>query len=351
MLCIGGCATMCEAKKYADNLYIRTDMNAEIATGHVMRCLSIADAASSLGLAPVFILADDNALELVSGKGYEAVVLGTTWNHMDEELPALLDVIKKRNIKSLLVDSYMVTYNYLKRLSEEVKVSYIDDIDAFEYPVERIICYANFYSKCSYAKRNNEKDLLLGCKYAPLRQEFKNLSAKVVNDNINRILLLTGGADPYHALKKILDALAGSGWAIDVICGRYNTDYDYMVKKYQNDEKINIIQHTNKLIDYMKEADVAISAGGSTLYELCAVGTPTITYALADNQLDNVRQFKNDGLMPYVGDVRHDDFVSNILGCMEMMAQTDYRRKISAKMQMLVDGNGAERIAKALGGL
>jgi spore coat polysaccharide biosynthesis predicted glycosyltransferase SpsG len=101
----------------------------------------------------------------------------------------------------------------------------------------------------------------------------------------------------------------------------------------------------------MKEADVAVSAGGSTLYELCAVGTPTITYAIADNQLDNVKQFKNDGLMPYAGDVRHDDFVSNILKYMEAMVQTDYRMEISAKMQMLVDGNGAERIVKELGGL
>jgi spore coat polysaccharide biosynthesis predicted glycosyltransferase SpsG len=162
---------------------------------------------------------------------------------------------------------------------------------------------------------------------------------------------MTGGTDPYHALKRILDALTGFGCTIDVICGRYNTDYDYMVKKYQNDEKIKIIQHTDKLIDYMKEADVAVSAGGSTLYELCAVGTPTITYAIADNQLDNVKQFKNDGLMPYAGDVRHDDFVSNILKYMEAMVQTDYRMEISAKMQMLVDGNGAERIVKELGGL
>jgi spore coat polysaccharide biosynthesis predicted glycosyltransferase SpsG len=220
--------------------------------------------------------------------------------------------------------------------------------------VERIICYANCYSKFSYAEKNAgvyAKKLLLGCAYAPLRQEFKNLPPKVINDNVNRILLMTGGTDPYHALKRILDALTGFGCTIDVICGRYNTDYDYMVKKYQNDEKIKIIQHTDKLIDYMKEADVAVSAGGSTLYELCAVGTPTITYAIADNQLDNVKQFKNDGLMPYAGDVRHDDFVSNILKYMEAMVQTDYRMEISAKMQMLVDGNGAERIVKELGGL
>jgi UDP-2,4-diacetamido-2,4,6-trideoxy-beta-L-altropyranose hydrolase len=351
MLYIGGHDTMSEAGKYADNLYIRTDMNAEIATGHVMRCLSIADAASALGLSPVFILADDNAVELVSGKGYEAIVLGTAWNHMDEELPSLLDVIEKRDIKSILIDSYMVTYDYMKRLSEVVRVSYIDDIDAFEYPVERIICYANYYSKFSYAKKNNQNKLLLGCKYAPLRQEFKNLPAKSISDNVNRILLLIGGTDPYHALKRMLDALAGAGYTIDVICGRYNADYDYMAGKYQNDEKVNIIRHTDKLIDYMKAADVAISAGGSTLYELCAVGTPTISYAFADNQLDNVRQFQNDGLMPYAGDVRHDDFVRNILEYMDVMVQTDYRSGISAKMQSLVDGNGAERIAKELGGL
>ena len=64
----------------------------------------------------------------------------------------------------------------------------------------------------------------------------------------------------------------------------------------------------------MQEADLAISAGGTTLYELCAVGTPTICYSMADNQLDNVRQFEKDGLMYYAGDARQDGFVSGVSG-------------------------------------
>ena len=62
----------------------------------------------------------------------------------------------------------------------------------------------------------------------------------------------------------------------------------------------------------MKKVDVAISAGGTTLYELCACGTPTISYSFADNQLNNVKQFDEDGIIPYAGDVRYEDISLSI---------------------------------------
>lgn len=64
---------------------------------------------------------------------------------------------------------------------------------------------------------------------------------------------------------------------------------------------------------YMMEADIAISAGGSTLYELCAIGTPTISYSFADNQLDNVTKFAEDGLIAYAGDARYQNVVPKII--------------------------------------
>ena len=62
----------------------------------------------------------------------------------------------------------------------------------------------------------------------------------------------------------------------------------------------------------MKKADIAISAGGTTLYELCACGTPTISYSFADNQLDNVEQFQKDELIDYAGDVRKTNIFENV---------------------------------------
>ena len=99
----------------------------------------------------------------------------------------------------------------------------------------------------------------------------------------------------------------------------------------------------------MTEADVVISAGGTTLYELCACGTPSISYSMADNQLLNVEQFCEDKLIPYAGDLRQDAVVSNVLALLESQSmQYESRKEVSSKMQELIDGRGAKRIARKI---
>ena len=95
----------------------------------------------------------------------------------------------------------------------------------------------------------------------------------------------------------------------------------------------------------MKSADIAVSAGGTTLYELCACGTPTISYAFADNQLNNVIQFQEDEIIDYAGDARCGNLIEKILYYLEQYrSDKDLRLKRARKMQQLVDGNGSMRI-------
>ena len=100
---------------------------------------------------------------------------------------------------------------------------------------------------------------------------------------------------------------------------------------------------------YMQRADMAVAAGGTTLYELCAVGTPTISYSFADNQLDNVRQFEEDEIIDYAGDVRQEDVIGKINIYLDRYYENQILRQERAKkMQALVDGKGARRIAEVL---
>ena len=79
-------------------IYIRTDMNDQIATGHIMRCLSIADGLRKIGESVKFIVADENAVALIKERGYSSIILGADWNNMDEEIPMLEKIIHKFNI-------------------------------------------------------------------------------------------------------------------------------------------------------------------------------------------------------------------------------------------------------------
>ena len=100
----------------------------------------------------------------------------------------------------------------------------------------------------------------------------------------------------------------------------------------------------------MQECDLAISAAGTTLYELCATGIPTITYTLADNQLIAADQFAKQGIMINAGDCRHDkDFISHLEYLMESISlNLQKRANMAEKMQQLVDGLGVERIVNTL---
>ena len=98
-----------------------------------------------------------------------------------------------------------------------------------------------------------------------------------------------------------------------------------------------------------KQADIAISASGSTLFELCAVGTPTICYTLADNQIKGGERFGKDGIMLYAGDIRDGGTFDTITQNLTNLSDDfDGRERISHKMQKVVDGRGATRIVQGI---
>lgn len=330
-------------------IYIRVDMNETIATGHMMRCLSIADAARRMGYGATFILADRMAVELLDERGYRSIVLNTQWDQMDAEIDAILRVIEEKKIHRLLVDSYQVTEKYLSALKAVTEVVYIDDMNSFVYPVDKLICYANYANRMDYTAGYGNTELFLGTDYAPLRHEFADIGSKYIKPSVENVAVLSGGTDHYGIIEKILDAICGENdKEINVICGRYYQEYSMLVKKYQGYGNVRIHRSVDNIVDYMVKADVAISAGGVTLYELCACGTPAISYSFADNQFKNVRKFDEDGIIDYAGDVRSDDVVGRIQVLLQQYRKAKVRRMKSIQMRKMVDGKGAGRIVELL---
>ena len=331
-----------------DTVFIRVDMNPVIATGHMMRCLSIADAVTKFGKKVIFITADEYPSELLIQRGYENIVLHTDWKRMEEETVKLKTLIKEYGVKKLLVDSYQVTADYLQEL-REVEVIYLDDLDAFEYPVDKVICYANYFRQFSYGQKREDEGYYLGMDYVPLRNVFQNCPAKKISNRIEKVLLLSGGSDSCGIIKRMVEAFKDKEVTLITVCGRFYEGFEELKEEYKEYSNFVFYQNITNLEEYMKEVDLAVSAGGTTLYELCAVGTPTISYSFADNQLYNVRQFEKDGLIDYAGDVRMDDIFSNVIKLYEKYDEDSIvRKERSVLMQQMVDGNGADRIARIL---
>jgi UDP-2,4-diacetamido-2,4,6-trideoxy-beta-L-altropyranose hydrolase len=335
--------------------YIRADANPILGSGHVMRCLSIANAIKKRGQDITFITADLQSEKLIRSREYSIICLDTNWNSLEDELDQMKNLVMDQKITSLLVDSYYVTHRYLEELNKITKVSYLDDLNRFIYPVRALINY-NIYAGEQNYEKNYPKDtkLLLGSGYIPLREEF--ICGKRENNQfINNILITTGGADPYNFAGQLLWYLSNHKefhtLKLHIVVGPLNQNRTILEENAGQYANVTLHENVTRMSELMKDSDIAISAGGSTLYELCSCGVPTISFSYADNQKDGTIEFDRQGLIFYAGDIRDDlhGCLNNISLKLKLLREDYlYRDKLSKKMQELVDGFGADRIAEEL---
>ena len=340
-------------------IVFRADGNDKVGYGHVFRCLSIADALSTRGEKCTFLLAGEDMLPWVKDRGHEARILGTRYDDMESEIPCLASVLRELSPRMIVVDSYYVTEKYLNSLMELTKVAYVDDLASFPYPAMLLINY-NVYGPSYDYRSIYEKaqkslpELLLGPTYVPLRKQCQGLPARKVRERVKDVLISTGGTDPLHLamalMRKISRDQESKNIHFHFLVGSGNPDKETLFQLAEELENVSIHYNLPEVTSLFMKCDLAISASGSTLYELCACGTPTVTYAMADNQLPGNLAFESMGLMISAGDLRTIENREEILwSAMEQLSSNlEKRMELSQKMQAIVDGKGADRLAKAL---
>ena len=340
-------------------ILFRADGNSTIGSGHIMRCLSIADALRDRGKECIFVTAGSEMEDRIRSIGFETRVLGTDYRQMEDELPAMLGILRELVPETLIVDSYYVTSAYFRAIPQDVRTVYIDDLATCAFPTDIVLNYNLFAAEETYRELYKRFDvrcptLLLGSRYAPLRKEFHNCEARELKERIENVLVLTGGADPGHVALRYLRHLVRSPlqhrFCFHFVLGAMNSDVKEIRNLASGCENIEIHENVSQMYALMSQCDVAISASGSTLYELCACGVPIIAYVLADNQIELARAFQNRGAALFAGDVRENPaFPEAFDRFLEQLDEnSELRRRISQAACRLVDGNGAVRIAEVL---
>ena len=329
-------------------ILIRADANEVIGTGHVMRCLSIAHAFVDRGEEIKFATADHKGDSLIHSRGFDTICLESDYNNMDSE--GIVSVVEEYKPELMIIDSYFVTKEYFNKVHSLCRVAYIDDINETVWDTDFLIDYNIFGTVIDYSGYvNTRTSLMLGPKFAPLRSEFKNVPKHIIKP-VTDVMISAGGSDPEKITERIMERICPlwKDLCFHFVVGALNPRLDNIKSLLES----NMVLHINekKMSELMQNCDMAISAAGSTLYELCACGTPTITYTLADNQFLAAKEFEKQGLMVNAGDCRHNDaFIENLNQKLDYYAHNIEKRKmISKKMQVLVDGFGAERIVNRL---
>lgn len=378
-------------------IYFRTDANTEIATGHIMRCLAIARACSKQNARITFIVSDEESLTLLRERfdvpgEFGIHCLHSNYQRMYEELPALLSYLRaeadsahtmprmsaaatepKDTKPWIFIDSYFATPAYFAALRSHCLTAYLDDLRSFPCEVDLVIHY-DTDADCIHYKDTVRK--LLGAGYTPLREQFEQ-PAYTVRPFVQNILLSTGGTDPYgvaeHLLKDIFRNtdkayLPLSDCDYHIVTGKANSRYHALAAMTEANAHIHIHEGVSDMASLMASCDLAVSAGGTTLCELCAVGVPTVSYLMAENQRTAVETFAAKELIPFAGDIRGKSFpktstnfspeslpdinsltLKNILTFLTQMSDNaEARKKSSLSMRAFLDGQGAKRIAEAL---
>lgn len=340
-------------------VYIRTDGNEIIASGHLVRCLTIAEAVIGYGGKVHFLVSDEisreELLDRMEGREdffsshMKITVLGTEYQHPKQELSGVKQILQKKEKPVLLLDSYYVTKEYLLELQKVAKVYYLDDLQMFDYPVDGVINYdirvcADFYQSAG-AK-------YLEGKYAPLRKQFQDRDYRVQKE-AGTLLLTTGGTDPENFCGRFLNYFfrqqGSAGWTVHAVVGS-------MFAKKQELEAFaasqkNVILHHKvvNMAELMEQCDLAVSAGGTTLFELCAVGVPTLSISVSKNQIPCNEAFAQAGIIPYAGNAQEEGLVERLYAkVMELGSNLSERQRMSERQRKAVDGRGADRLAEIL---
>lgn len=332
-------------------ILFRADGNPDIGTGHIMRCLSLADALQEQGWEITFITAEPYFQRLIQTRGYPCTVLGTAYDRMEEELSIFLPIIERERPELVILDSYFVTSQYMEAIRNISRLLYIDDLNAFDYPADAVVNYNIYGPELPYPQN---KTYFLGPQYAPLRKEFQGLSQRNTKDRVENVLVSTGGTDQYHVAlhcaEYLREHLLRENMIFHFVLGAMNRDIVQLEQIAEDFSFIKLHRQVTDMCSLMLQCDVAISAAGTTLYELCACGVPAVTYILADNQIQGAQMFQKAGLMPCVGDIREDAcFLEHLFELLNSLADDFAQRQhIAEQMQGAVDGRGAARLAEAI---
>lgn len=333
----------------------RLDANEWVATGHMMRCIAIARKIQSLGEQCIFLLADDNNTDILIKNKMKYVVLGINWQDWDYGIQIVKQCISDYDIRLLVVDSYIVTNNFLTEINACIPVLYIDDMCKQAYDVTIVLHYSQWPEESTLQRlyKGKKTVLLYGMKYMPLRDEFRIHNEKI--ERKKQIMITMGGTDPYHitlsVVKQILNETLLDEYSIVAVLGKMNHDKEKLDELAKANTQLIVLQNISNMGEVMRQSCLAVCAGGASVYELCACQTPTVCVAFAEDHVSFAKKMEKHQILDYAGDVQEDPVgvQKYIIDLLVDLADDEAKQKIYRKhMQELVDGNGAERIAKEI---
>ena len=347
----------------------RVDASVQIGTGHFMRCLTLAGSLQEAGARCEFFcrhaLDHLRAMAIGAGHGFhslDAVVFEdagdtahSSWLHTTQSIDAAqtLEAMSVTHWNWIVVDHYALDASWESAVGKSGEVFVIDDLADRAHEC-RMLLDQNLYPDAD--SRYQEKvppscRLLLGPAYALLRREFTDRRAAVRQRTgpVRRILIQMGGIDADNQTEKAIEAVASlrDSRAVDVVVGKQHPSLDKLKALCRRHGYTLHVQFAG-LAALVAAADLAIGAAGSSSWERCCLGLPTICIAQAPNQAAIAKGLEAHGAVIYLGDAASVSVALLTQAVEAIVARPERLAAASAAASRLVDGRGTERVSQRL---
>lgn len=328
------------------NVVIRTDASVHIGSGHVMRCLLLADMLRDVGANITFIIrkAVGDMADYVSGRAFEVVLLpaGGSDSQIDDAHVSIERwPFPEEKADWLIVDHYGLDCQWEEAMSGKANhLLVIDDLANRPHTCD-ILLDQNFFHQLNTRYEglvNPGCHLLLGPRYVLLNPVFHQVRRSVTerNGQVQRVLVFFGGSDPTGETEKAIAALHTFDlpWQVDVVVGQTNGRQKTIRQMCLRSGYRFHIQ-TPKMAELIAEADLSLGAGGITMWERCFLGLPSIVTIVADNQRGSVKDTADYGAVWCLGwheQVAMKDYVEAIR---QSLAKPERLRQMSKRSMAL----------------
>ena len=360
-------------------ILIRADASVAMGSGHIMRCLTLADRLRAEGASVSFLSRcfPGELSALVRSRGHEALMLtapeqeyqanpndlkhaawlGVSWQ---EDLQEAKSTLGAHKYDWLIVDHYALDYRWessMRAHAEQIFV--IDDLADRTHDCDLLLDQTFGRQESCYASLVPEScEQLLGSDYALLRPEFLSLRERAFKrrasfNQIETVLVAMGGADPDNVTQKALHGLAQINWAvkprIQVVLGSQAPHWQQIRRLAANtDLEIEVHRGVSNMAEFMYSADLALGASGTTSWERCCLGLPSLVTVTAENQNDISAHLEKQGAIIGLGfheSWREDDLEKKIT---ELRDTPGLYQKMVEAMKAVCPGNGTQLVVSRM---
>lgn len=350
----------------------RVDVSPSIGSGHIMRCLALAESLKALKVECLFLSRDycDTPKNLFDDSGHRLRLLRIPENlgvDIRTKLPKAkaefyyqidakltLEALDEEKSDLLIVDHYGLDLRWETLIfGRENRLMVIDDLANRPHRCSIILNQNPGRSLCDYdGLVPRDCRVLAGAGFAMLRPDFKHfrraLNTRTTDSFSGNLLISMGSADKENITAIVLGVLSDDKQPfigkISVILGRLSPNIKHVRDICRNMPiQTELIVEPSNIAELMATSDYAISNCGVTSLELCCLGVPSIACVVADNQLPTAK-FMRENKCAIV--IENNDYLDiSLRQALYIMRSRAVRRNISARSSMVTDGEGAERVA------